>query len=145
MFSSETARRNNLKLGKNHQKQKFPVVTMYVKGSERNEQSQQRTFHRCFLPSFSTFGQTSIYGRSSIEITHFVLIHLQTWLPQVIPVLDWSISKNLLIWNCFAKMNQPYLLIDRDEMSNLYRGPSIDASYQVSVHLAKRLQKRRFF
>jgi hypothetical protein len=28
------------------------------------------------------------------------------------------------------------LLMDRDEMSNLYRGPSIDASYQVSVHLA---------
>ena len=30
-------------------------------------------------------------------------------------------------------------------MSNLYRGPSIDAFYQVSVHLAKRLQKRRIF
>jgi hypothetical protein len=30
-----------------------------------------------------------------------------------------------------------------DEMSNLYRGPSIDASYQVSVHLAKRFQRRR--
>ena len=26
--------------------------------------------------------------------------------------------------------------MDQDEMSNLYRGPSIDASYQVSVHLA---------
>jgi hypothetical protein len=30
-------------------------------------------------------------------------------------------------------------------MSNLYRGPSIDASYQVSVHLAKQFQRRRFF
>ena len=37
------------------------------------------------------------------------------------------------------------LLMDRDEMSNLYRGPPIDASYQVSVHLAKRFQRRRFF
>ena len=36
------------------------------------------------------------------------------------------------------------LLTDRDEMSNLYRGPAIDASYQVSVHLAKRFQRRRF-
>jgi hypothetical protein len=36
------------------------------------------------------------------------------------------------------------LLTDRDEMSNLYRGPTIDASYQVSVHLAKRFQRRRF-
>jgi hypothetical protein len=33
--------------------------------------------------------------------------------------------------------------MDRDEMSNLNRGPSIDASYQVSVHLAKRFQRRR--
>jgi hypothetical protein len=28
------------------------------------------------------------------------------------------------------------LLTDRDEISNLYRGPSINASYQVSVQLA---------
>jgi hypothetical protein len=33
---------------------------------------------------------------------------------------------------------------DQDEMSNLYRGPSIDASYQVLIHLAKRFQRRRF-
>jgi hypothetical protein len=33
--------------------------------------------------------------------------------------------------------------MDRDEMSNRYRGPPIDASYQVSVHLAKQFQKRR--
>jgi hypothetical protein len=30
-------------------------------------------------------------------------------------------------------------------MSNLYRGPSKDASYQVSIHLAKRFQRRKFF
>ena len=28
-------------------------------------------------------------------------------------------------------------------MHNLYREPSIDASYQVSVHLAKGFQRRR--
>jgi hypothetical protein len=28
----------------------------------------------------------------------------------------------------------PCLLTDRDKISNLYRGPSIDTSYQVSVH-----------
>jgi hypothetical protein len=28
-------------------------------------------------------------------------------------------------------------------MSNLYRGPSIDASYQISVQLGKRFQRRR--
>ena len=34
--------------------------------------------------------------------------------------------------------------MDRDEMSNLYRGHPIDASYQVSVRLAKWFQRRRF-
>jgi hypothetical protein len=33
--------------------------------------------------------------------------------------------------------------MDRDEMSNHYRGPSIDASYQVSVHLDEGFQRRR--
>ena len=32
---------------------------------------------------------------------------------------------------------------DRDGMRNLYRGPSIDASYQVSVHLAEGFQRKR--
>ena len=29
-------------------------------------------------------------------------------------------------------------------MSNLYRGPSKDASYQVSIHWAKKFHRRRF-
>jgi hypothetical protein len=33
--------------------------------------------------------------------------------------------------------------MDRDEMSNLYREPSIDAPYQVSVYLALGFQRRR--
>jgi hypothetical protein len=43
----------------------------------------------------------------------------------------------------FLEFNLSCLLTDRDEMSDIYRGPSIDASYQVWVHLAKRLQRRR--
>jgi hypothetical protein len=39
---------------------------------------------------------------------------------------------------------RPCFLMDRDEMSNLYRGLPIDDTYQVSVHLAKRFQRRRF-
>jgi hypothetical protein len=37
--------------------------------------------------------------------------------------------------------NEQFLLMDQDEMSNLYRGPSIDASYQVSVHLVEGFQR----
>ena len=44
--------------------------------------------------------------------------------------LNWPIRNKNCLW-------QPCLLMDREEMSKLYRGPSIDASYQVSVHLAK--------
>jgi hypothetical protein len=36
------------------------------------------------------------------------------------------------------------LLTDQDEISNIYRGPSIDASYHVSVHLATQFQRRKF-
>jgi hypothetical protein len=38
---------------------------------------------------------------------------------------------------------QPCLLMDQDEISNLYRGLLIDASYPVSDHLAERIQRRR--
>jgi hypothetical protein len=34
--------------------------------------------------------------------------------------------------------------MDWDKISNLYRGPSIDASYQFSVHLDTQFQIRRF-
>jgi hypothetical protein len=36
------------------------------------------------------------------------------------------------------------LLTDRDEISNLYIGPSIDASYQISVQLVQQFEGRRF-
>jgi hypothetical protein len=36
-------------------------------------------------------------------------------------------------------MTAMFVCLDRYERIILYRGPSIDASYRVSVHLAKRL------
>jgi hypothetical protein len=91
-----------------NQKQESPVAVMFVNGSGRNEQLLQRTFHRCFLPSLGSFGQA---------------------------VSEEKILKNRPIGkkNCLW---QPCLFMDQAEMSNLYRGPSIDASYQVSVPLA---------
>jgi hypothetical protein len=46
-------------------------------------------------------------------------------------------NKSCLWWPC--------LLTDQNKVSNLYRGPSIDASYHVSVHLAKQFQRIRIF
>ena len=74
---------------------------MFVKGSERNEQSQQRTFHRGFQSSLGTFGQT-VSERKNLK--------------------NQPIRNKNRLW-------LPCLLTDRDGMSNLYRGPSIDASY----------------
>jgi hypothetical protein len=84
---------------------------------DRDEMSnrKQRTFHRCFLPSFGLFGQT-VSEKKNLK--------------------NQPIRNKNRLW-------QPCLLTDRDGMSNLYRGPSIDASYQVSDHLAKRFQRRR--
>ena len=67
------------------------------------------TFHRCFLLSFGSFGQA---------------------------VSEEKIKKNQPIRNknCLWR---PCLSMDRDEISNLYRGPSIDASYQVSEEKIK--------
>jgi hypothetical protein len=64
---------------------------------------------------------------------------LKTWPAQAILVSDWLISKKS------SPLKPLPLLTNRDKMSNLYREPSIDAFYQISVHLGKRFQRRRFF
>ena len=38
---------------------------------------------------------------------------------------------------------RPCLLPDQDEMRKLFKGPYIDASYQVWLHLAQWFQRRR--
>ena len=72
---------------------------------------------RCFLPSFGSFGKA---------------------------VSEEKIFRNrpIRIKNCLW---QPCWFMDRNEMSNLNRGPSIEASYQVSVYLTERFQRSRFF
>jgi hypothetical protein len=40
---------------------------------------------------------------------------------------------------------QPSFLTEWDEISNLYRGPSIYAVYQIALHLRKRFQRRILF
>ena len=86
---------------------------MFVNGSGRNEQS---------------------YRWHPIYASYQVSVHLdkrfQRWFFRNQPIRN---------KNCLCR---PYLLSDRNKMCNLYRGPPIDASYQVSVHLAKGFQRR---
>ena len=41
---------------------------MFVNGSELNEQSLQRTFQECFLPSFDSFGKAVSEEKIFFEI-----------------------------------------------------------------------------
>jgi Zn-finger protein len=143
------------------------MAALFVNGSGRNVQSLCRTLHSCFLPSFGSFGQaikrrffrnrpnknknclwwpcllmdqdemSNLYNGPSFH---------RCFLPSSASFVqagsekkgfwNWPIrNKNCLWWPC--------LLTNQNEMNNHNRGSSIDASYQVSVHLAQRFQRRR--
>ena len=93
-----------------NQKQELPIAAMFVNGSGQNEQPLERTFHRCFLPSFGSFGKVVSEKKMTNQ-------------KQELPVAAMFVKGS-------------------DKMSNLYKGPSIDASSQVSVHLAEGFQRR---
>jgi hypothetical protein len=69
-------------------------------------------------------------------LSYQVSVHLAKRFQKRRFFLNQPIRHNNFLW-------QPCLLTDQDKMDNLYRGPAIDASYQVSVHLAKGFQSRR--
>ena len=76
-------------------------MAMFVNGLKGNVKSLQRTFHRCFLASVNAFGQAV-----SEENIFFQSTNQQQELPVTAMFVNGS-----------------------GQMSNLYRGPAIDASY----------------
>ena len=135
----------------------------HVHGWERNVQSLQSIFHKCFLLSFGSFGlavsEEKIFQKSTNqkqELPVAVMFinrsgqNVQTFHRCFLPsfaLFSQAVSEEKIFKNRPIKNKnclwQPCLLTDLDEMRKLYRGPSIDASYQVSVHLAKWCQRRR--
>jgi hypothetical protein len=78
----------------------------------------------------------NLYRGPSKDASYQVLVHLAKQFQRRFFRNQPIREKNCLWWPC--------LLTDRDKMSNLYRGPSMDASYQVSVHSATRFQRKIF-
>ena len=89
---------------------------MFVNGSGRNEQYLYRE------PSIAATYQVSVHLAKRFQRRRF--IYESTNQQHELPVLA--------------------MIVNGSKMSNLYRGPSIDATYHVSVHLGKRFQRRRF-
>ena len=148
-----------------NQKQELSVASMFVNGLELNEQFLQRTFQGCFLPSFGSFGQVvseeKIFQKSTNEKQELSVVAMfanesgrneqslqrtcnRFFLPSF-GSFGQAVSKEKIFKNRpIRNMNclwWPCLLMDWDKMSNLQRGPSIDASYQVSLHLAEEKTK----
>ena len=87
---------------------------MFVNGSEINEQ---------------------LYRGPPKDASYQILIHLAKRFQRRLFRNQPIRNKNCLWRTC--------LLMDWDEMSNLYRKPAIDASYQVLLHLVEGFQRRR--
>ena len=142
---------------------------MFVNGSGQNKQLYRGfSIHcRCFLPSLGSFGQAvsekKIFRNwptrnknyiwrpclltdrnemskpnrgSSIDASHQVICGSFGPMVSEKTFRNWPTRNKNCLW-------RPCLLMDRDKISILYRGSSIDASYQVWVHLGMQFQGKR--
>jgi hypothetical protein len=80
----------------------------------------------------------NFHKRLSIDVSYQVSTHLPKRCHRRIFLRNRLIRNKNCLW-------QPCLSKDRDNMHNLNRGPYMDASYQVAVHLAVQFQRSRLF
>jgi hypothetical protein len=93
----------------------------------RNNQKKNCLWWPCLLTNRDKM--CNLYRGPSINASYQVSVRLARWFQRRRFFRNRPIrNKNCLWWPC--------LLMDRDKMGNFFRGPSIDATYQVSVHLA---------
>ena len=78
---------------------------------------------------------SNLYREPSIDASYQVSVHLVKRFQRIRFLKNRPIRNKNCLW-------RPCLLMDREEMNNLYRGPSTDVSYQVSGQLTLRFQRR---
>ena len=100
-----------------NQKRELHVAFMFVNESGQNEHSSQRTFHIIMFPTMFWFIWQSGFRGEDFSTQ---------------PIRNRN------------GLQRPCLLTDRNEKSNLDRTPYIYATYQVSVQLVMRFQRRIF-
>jgi hypothetical protein len=79
---------------------------------------------------------SNLYREPSIDASNHVSYHLAKQFQRKSCFRNQPIRNNNCLW-------RPCLLTDQNGMSISHRGPSIDASYHVSVHLAKLFPSKR--
>ena len=127
-----------------NQKQELPVTAMFLNGSGR---IIQRTFHRCILGSFGSCGQA---------ISEEMIYQKSTKQKEELPVTTMFVNGSgrnekalqRTLHRCivpsFGSLGKA-LSANRDEMSILYRGHSIDDSYQMLVHFGIAISEEKIF
>ena len=121
--------RMNLYRGPSYQVSVHLVKRFQKKRLFRNWPNRNKNFlwRPCLLTNQDEI--SNLYRRPYIDASYQVLVHFPKRF-QGRFLRNWPIRNKHCLW-------RPRLLIDGDEMSNLYRGPS----FLVSVHLAKLFQK----
>jgi hypothetical protein len=76
-----------------------------------------------------------LYTEPSTDASYQISVHLTTRFQR----RKYFRNRPTRYKNCLWR---PCLLTDRDKMSYLHRGPSIDASYHISIYLAQWFQRR---
>jgi hypothetical protein len=107
---------------------------------EKNLNNQPiRKKNRLWWPCLLTDrdGMSNLYRGLFIDASCQVSVQLCQTISEEKNLKNQPIRNKIRLW-------RPCLLTDRDGLSNRYRGPSIDVSYQVSDHLAQRFHRRRF-
>ena len=110
-------------------KKNYNSNNIYLTWIKKKQKKLSLTFHSALR---------KLYFEPSIYAPYQIAVHLTTRFQRGRFLRNRPIrNKTCLWWPCFST--------NCSELSNLYRGPPIYASYQVSIHLTKRLQRRRFF